>query len=89
MEEHVPTTPASQAAGATVLALAFAVGGTPIAWKEFDDRIVIVMQDGRKLTFIKDTPATPTPPAPLTPPARQTRHLEQPRKTSRGQKDKA
>ncbi len=33
--------------------LAASAGGTPIAWKEYDDHFAIVMEDGRKLTFQK------------------------------------
>jgi hypothetical protein len=29
-------------------------GGTPLAWKEYDDKWVIVVADGRKFTFKKD-----------------------------------
>ena len=40
-------------APATVLALAAAAGAIPLAWHEYPDRWVIVMQDGRKLRFAK------------------------------------
>jgi hypothetical protein len=34
-------------------------GGTPIAWKEYDDKWVIVVADGRKYTFKKNDPELP------------------------------
>lgn len=39
---------------ARILALAEQVKGNPIAYSENDERIVIVFEDGRKLTFFKD-----------------------------------
>ncbi len=33
--------------------LAIRAGGTPIAWKEYADRTVIVFETGHKLTFEK------------------------------------
>ena len=44
-------------APAIIQQLATQAGGTPIAWKEFDDHFVIVFEDGRKLTFQKADPA--------------------------------
>lgn len=47
---------------AVILGLASQVNGSPIAWKEYPDRVVIVFEDGRKLTFDKAEPM-PAPPA--------------------------
>ena len=46
-------------APAIIQQLAAASRGTPIAWKEYDDHIVIVFEDGRKLTFQKIDPGKP------------------------------
>jgi len=37
-----------------VTALAKKVKGKPLAWTVYDDRVVIVMEDGRKLAFEKN-----------------------------------
>ncbi len=39
--------------------LAARAGGTPIAWKEYADRYVIVFESGHKLTFDKATSIDP------------------------------
>jgi len=39
---------------AIVSTLAKKVKGKPLAWTIYDDRVVIVMEDGRKLAFEKD-----------------------------------
>lgn len=64
MSAHIP---------AVVMALAVKVSGNPIAWTIYPDRVVIVMEDGRKLAFEKESetsvvgsnaPSTPLPPKP-------------------------
>ncbi len=39
--------------------LAATVQGVPLAWREYDDKWVIIMEDGRKLTFKKAEIGTP------------------------------
>jgi hypothetical protein len=40
---------------AIVVALAAKVNMTPIAWKEYPDRVVIVFEQGPKITFERET----------------------------------
>jgi hypothetical protein len=51
-----------------ILELAKKVNMTPIAWKEYPDRVVIVFQEGQKLTFDR-LPEKPALPAPVRQPA--------------------
>jgi len=39
--------------------LANLAAGTPIAWRETDEAMIIIMEDGRKLTFKKIDPSKP------------------------------
>ena len=45
MSAHIP---------AVVMALAEQVAGVPLAWTIYPDRVVIVMEDGRKLAFERE-----------------------------------
>ena len=47
---------------ALIQQLAASEGGKALSWKEYDDHIVIVLVDGRKLTFPR-TPAGSRPAA--------------------------
>ncbi len=66
--------------------LAAAVGGVALAWRETDATIVIVMVDGRKLTFKKADPAKPRNSLTLADFNEHFGQAPQPRKLTKGKK---
>jgi hypothetical protein len=55
------------------------VGMTPIAWWEHPDKVVIVFEQGPKLTFMRKVEEEPATPAPVVPPKK----VRKPRKAKK------